>query len=123
MATLPPDPTLDELRAALAPLLPREAAFDGWSAKAVAGAAARLGVDAGTAALVFPDGAAQMIDAWFASVDARMQEAFSDGALAVMPIRARIAALVEKRLDVLAPDREALRRALAILALDRKSVV
>ena len=29
--TLPADPTLDEIRAALAPLVAANAAFDGWS--------------------------------------------------------------------------------------------
>jgi ubiquinone biosynthesis protein COQ9 len=37
--------------------------------------------------------------------------------LAAMSIRKKIAALVEARLDLLAPDREALRRAYAVLAL------
>lgn len=116
MAMLPPDPTLDEVRAALAPLLPRQAAFDGWNIKAISSAAAQLGVDADMAALAFPGGATEMIDAWFASVDAAMASALPAEQLAQMKIRARILALVEKRLELLAPDREALRRALAILA-------
>ncbi len=117
MTTLPPDPTLDEVRAALAPLLPRQAAFDGWNARAIASAAAQLGVDADMAALAFPGGATDMIDAWFAWVDAQMAQALPAEHLAQMKIRARILALVEKRLELLAPEREALRRALAILAI------
>ncbi len=35
---LPPDPTLDEIRAALAPAVARNAAFDGWTEAAVAAA-------------------------------------------------------------------------------------
>ena len=38
MTALPPDPTLDELRAALATLVAANAAFDGWSGDAVANA-------------------------------------------------------------------------------------
>ena len=45
---------LDELRAALAPLLPAHAAFDGWGEKALAMAAAELGVPADRARLAFP---------------------------------------------------------------------
>jgi len=58
-----------------------------------------------------------MIDAWFASIDAAMAEALPHETLATMKIRARIAALVEARIDAVAPYRESLRRALAILAL------
>ena len=37
--TLPNDPTLDEIRAYLAPHIAREAAFDGWTKEAVINAA------------------------------------------------------------------------------------
>lgn len=111
------DRTLDEIRALLAPALARHAAFDGWRPQAVAMAAAEQGVDADIAALAFADGAIDMIDAWFASIDARMIEALPADELATLSIRKKIAALVEARLALLAPDREALRRAIAILAL------
>ncbi|EQA99089.1 ubiquinone biosynthesis protein COQ9 [Sphingobium wenxiniae] len=115
------DMTLDEVRCALAPLLPRHAAFDGWKPEAVAMAAAEKGVDADIAGLAFADGPMDMIDAWFASIDARMMEALPSSSLAAMSIRARITALVETRLALLAPDREALRRAVAIMAMPRNS--
>ncbi|MES2175608.1 MAG: COQ9 family protein [Pseudomonadota bacterium] len=111
------DLTLDEIRALLAPVLARHAAFDGWRPQAVAMAAAEKGVDADIAALAFADGAIDMIDAWFASIDARMIEALPADALAALSIRKKITALVEARLELLAPDREALRRAIASLAL------
>ncbi|MGE4321895.1 MAG: COQ9 family protein [Sphingobium sp.] len=114
---LPDDPTLDELRAALAPLLPRHAAFDGWRPAAAAMAGADRGVDSDIARLAFPGGAADMVDAWFESIDRRMIATLSPETLAAMSVRARITALVEVRLDLLAPDREALRRALAVLAM------
>lgn len=111
------DATLDELRAALAPQLAANAAFDGWNARALDMAADGMGVDRDVAHLAFPGGAVAMIDAWFASIDAAMAARFTPEALAAMKIRERIAALVEARLDLLAPNREALRRALAILAM------
>ncbi len=117
MTMLPDDPTLDEIRAALAPLLPRHAAFDGWRGQAVAMAAADLGVDADIARLAFPGGAVDMIDAWFASIDARMLAALPAATLGALSIRRRITALIEARLDLMATDREALRRALSILAM------
>lgn len=109
--------TLDELRVALAPGIAANAGFDGWRDEALVTAAADLGVDADVARLAFPGGAVDMIDAWFAHVDAAMAERVSLEQVAAMKIRGRIAALVEARLEAMEPDREALRRALSILAL------
>ena len=122
MKTLPEDPTLDEVRAFLAPILPRHAAFDGWRAEAVTMAASEGRVDADIAHLAFSAGAMDMIDAWFASIDSRMLEALTPEKLVTMSIRQRIIALVTARLTLLARDREALRRALAIMALPQNSV-
>jgi ubiquinone biosynthesis protein COQ9 len=110
------DLTLDEIRAALAPGIADNAAFDGWGAAARDMAAEAQGIDRDVAALALPDRVA-MIDAWFAAVDAAMLADLPPEALAAMKVRARITALVEARLAVLAPARESLRRALAILAL------
>lgn len=114
--TLPADPTLDEIREALAPLVANNAAFDGWKAAARDMAADQLGVDRDIAATALPNTTA-MIDAWFASIDRDMLADLPPEKLATMKIREKIAALVETRLDLLAPHRETLRRAFAILAL------
>ena len=114
---LPADPTLDEIRAALAPLIAQNAAFDGFGEAALRDAAARAGVDPDVARLAFPGGARDMVDAWFADVDAAMAAKWPAERLAALKIRERITALVEARIDLLAPNREALRRALALLAL------
>ena len=111
------DLTLDEIRLLLAPSLAENAAFDGWGDAARDMAAEMAGIDRDVAALAFEGGAVAMIDAWFTSIDAAMLLAVPPEQLAVMKIRQRITALVEARLDVLAPHREALRRALAILAM------
>jgi ubiquinone biosynthesis protein COQ9 len=111
------DPTLDELREALAPAIAANAGFDGWSRAALDMAADQLAVDREVARLAFPGGAADMIDAWFAHVDRRMAERLPPETLAAMKIRERIAALVEARLAIARPDKDALRRALAILAM------
>ena len=111
------DPTLDEVRAYLAPLLASQAAFDGWNEKAVAAAAEQTGVDADLAGLAFNDGPVDMIDAWFGSVDEAMAARFSQDELDAMKIRERITALVTARLETMETNREGLRRALAILAM------
>ena len=111
------DLTLDELRALLAPAIAANAAFDGWGDAARDMASEGAGVDRDVARLAFPGGAVDMIDAWFAAIDVRMAAALPPETLAAMKIRERITALVEARLDAVVPDREALRRALAVLAL------
>jgi ubiquinone biosynthesis protein COQ9 len=113
----PDDRTLDELRLALAPEIARAAVFDGWSEQALCQAAALAGVDAAVARLAFSDGAMDMIEAWIESTDAKMQAAFADGHLAAMKIRERIRTLLLFRLDAIAGQEEALRRALAIQAM------
>lgn len=114
--------TLDEIRTALAPEVAANAAFDGWSARAVEAAAAALGIDVDVARLAFPGGPVDMIDAWFAAVDAEMLDRLPAERLGSMKIRQRITALVETRLEIVAPNREALRRALAILALPQNAL-
>lgn len=111
------DPTLDEMREALSKALPQNAAFDGWTPAALEMAATATGIDPAIASLAFPGGAVEMIDGWFASIDRAMTRAVPPEHLAAMKIRARIIALVEARIDAMAPDIEALRRALAILAM------
>jgi ubiquinone biosynthesis protein COQ9 len=111
------DPTLDEMRVTLAAELPKHAAFDGWTPAALVLAADATGINRDVAALAFPGGAVDMIDAWFAHIDAAMLETLPPEKLAAMKIRAKIAGLVEARLDLLSADIEALRRALAVLAL------
>ena len=117
MPALPQDPTLDEIRAGLAAEIAANAAFDGWSDAARDAAADAVGLDRDVAALAFPGGARDMIEAWFAHVDQAMTAAAPAEALAPMKIREKITALVEARLAAIGPNREALRRALAILAM------
>ncbi len=111
------DWTLDEIREALAPGIAANAAFDGWGDAARDMAAQGTGIDTDVARLAFTGGAVDMIDAWFAHVDAVMADALPADALAAMKVRERITALVEARLAAVAADRESLRRALAILAM------
>ena len=118
----PAEMNLDELRAALAPALPGHAAFDGWSDEALAMAAADLGVPPERARLAFKGGQAQMIDAWFDWIDKAMLEAFPPERIAAMKIRDRIRELVLFRLKAIRPHREALRRALAVLAMPQNLV-
>jgi len=120
--TSPLDMTLDELRAALAPLIPGNAAFDGWSDQALAMAAAELGVPAERARLAFPGGALEMIDAWFDAIDRAMASAWPLERVEQLKIRERIRTLILDRIAMINPHKEALRRAFAILALPQNAM-
>lgn len=115
------DATLDELREALAAELPGQAAFDGWTPAALDAAAQALGVDADVARIAIPGGPAQMIEAWFAWVDTEMVRRMPPERVGNMKIRDRITRLVETRLEIVAPHKEALRRAAAILAMPQNA--
>lgn len=119
--TASPDLTLDEMRMLLAPAIADAAVFDGWSAAAVATAAREHGIDPGIAALAFSGGPMAMIAQWIGSVDAAMEQAFARNALAEVSIRERTRRLVTFRLDALAGREEALRRALAIMAMPQNA--
>jgi ubiquinone biosynthesis protein COQ9 len=108
--------TLDELRDTLAPLIPGNAAFDGWSDKALDMAAQQLGVPAARARLAFPNGAMQMIDAWFDAIDRAMAAAWPLERIEKLRFRERIRDLILYRLEIINPHKEALRRATAIIA-------
>jgi ubiquinone biosynthesis protein COQ9 len=116
---LPADPTLDEMRAALGAIIPAHAVFDGWGDTALEAAARAIGIDPGHARLAFPDGAIGMIEAWYTSVDTRLAALFPPERIAAMKFRDRIAALVLARLDLVRPEKQAARSALAILARPR----
>ena len=114
---LPADPTLDEIRVALAPVIGRHAGFDGWSDAAVHAAADEMGVDRDVAMLAFKGKTIDMIDAWVEGIDLELARRLPAEKLNAMKIRDRITALLATRLEIMVPDRESLRRALAIMAM------
>ena len=119
MAEAISDLPLYELRLALAPAIAEAAAFDGWTVAAIDAAAARLGVSADVARLAFPgrNPAMAMIAAWIGAVDADMARALPAETLAAVSIRQRIRRLISFRLEAVGHAEEALRRALAIMAM------
>ena len=114
--------TLDELRLALAPAIADAAVFDGWSDGALVMAAEQMGADLDVARLAFKGGAIDMVFAWIEAIDMAMVAAFPEEVIAAMKIRERIRALVQFRLDAVAGQEEALRRALAIMAMPQNVV-
>lgn len=108
---------LEGLRLKLAMAVGENAAFDGWTQKAVDSAAAQTGIDPAQARLAFPKQPAQMVDAYIQGVDAALQAHFTPERIEAMKIRDRIRALVWFRLELMASAREAVRTGLSILAM------
>jgi ubiquinone biosynthesis protein COQ9 len=116
-AISPTEMTLDELREALAPRVAANAVFDGWGDRALDDAADAIGIPPGRAKLAFPGGGLDMIDTWFAAIDREMERRNPPPELAPLKVSARIRRLILTRLEIARPEREAVRRALAKLAL------
>ena len=113
------DLTLDELRIALAPAIADSAIFDGWTETALVAAAEIEGVDPALAKLAFKGGPMVMVSAWIEAIDAAMARDLPKETLATRKVRDRIRDLVLYRLDAVAGQEEAMRRALAIGAAPR----
>ena len=112
---------LETIRARLALAVGENAVFDGWTVKAVDTAAAQLNIDPALARLAFPKTKIDMIDAYVAAVDAAMLAEFPPEKIAAMKVRDRIRAQLWFRLETMGPAREALRSALAILAMPQNA--
>ena len=108
---------LESLRLKLALKVGENAAFDGWTSKAIDSAAGQLGIDQAQARLAFPKGQAEMVDAYIQGVDAAMEARFTPEIVAQMKVRDRIRSLVWFRLETMGPAREAVRTGLSILAM------
>ena len=112
------DPSpLAQLRCRLALAVGENAVFDGWRAKAVDSAAGQLGVEPAQARLAMPKAPSAMIDTYIQEVDRELAAWFTPERLDGLKIRKKIRSLVWKRLEIMGPAREAVRRALAILAM------
>ena len=121
-APLPADATLDEMRPALARAMAPHAAFDGWGEAALSAAARDLGIAPDVARLAFSGGAMDMINAYIATADSQLAAACPAEKLARLKIRERITCLIRTRLEQATPHKEALRRALAIMAMPQNSL-
>jgi ubiquinone biosynthesis protein COQ9 len=107
---------LEQLRRRLALPVGENAVFDGWTKKAIDTAAEQLGIDPVQARLAMPKGQAALIDLYNQEVDRTLEAYFTPKRMQGMKIREKIRALIWHRLETMGPAREAVRRALAILA-------
>lgn len=97
--------------------------FDGWTRTAFAAGVRDLGADAALADNAFPGGMAELLEFYHRIADLRMVEALGERDLATMKVRQRVALAVRLRLEDNAAHREAIRQALAFLALPQNATL
>jgi len=89
----------------------------GWTEAALEAGLHDLGEEPASHRWLFPRGPLGAIEAWIDLTDRRMEEAAALEDLQALRIPARIRRLIAIRLEQAAPHREALRRALALMAV------
>lgn len=92
-------------------------AFDGWTDRTLALAVEDAGVDAALARLAFPRGGVDLALAYHYQKDAELAERLGDADLLGLRFRDRVAHAIAVRLELVAGDREAVRRGAALFAL------
>ncbi len=110
-------PLAESQRTALIEAMLPDVAFDGWSRATLRAAARRIGVPAAEAAALFPGGTADFVAEFSRWADRRMLDQLEAAPLEPLRVAERIALAIGTRLDIVAPWREATRRALTVLAL------
>lgn len=91
--------------------------FDGWSEQALKRAVEDIGLEPADLLRAFPEGASEALAFFMETLDQAMTEGLQRLPLVTMKLHEKIRAAVVLRLEVAAPHREALRRALAFYAL------
>ena len=112
-----PEAGLEALRREMLAAAIEAAPFEGWTGATLEAAAGAVGAEAGAARLAFPKGVGDLLDFYADQADRRMVAALAAAALDEMRIRDRIAFCVRTRIELLAGEKEAARRAAATLAL------
>jgi ubiquinone biosynthesis protein COQ9 len=113
-----PPERLPERDAAIEAMLP-SVPFDGWTKRALRAGVAAAGMPADEADLLFPLGTIDMIETFCDLADRNMEAAAAD--LPAGPLHKRVRAVIALRLEQNRPHKEAIRRAVAILALPRNA--
>ena len=108
---------LELIRRQLALAVGENAVFDGWTPAAVDASAGQVGIDQAQARLAMPKDQVGKVQIYIEAVDRALEEWFTPERLAGLKIREKIRSIVWKRLEIMEPAREAVRRALSILAM------
>lgn len=111
-----------DLRDSILDALLPHVAFDGWTEKALAEAASRLGLEEAQARMAFPRGIADAITHFSHRADDEAEALIARADLKSMKIRERVAFAVRTRIEVITAHREAARRGGALFALPQYAI-
>ncbi|MGE0417478.1 MAG: COQ9 family protein [Acetobacteraceae bacterium] len=114
MSMFAPPERLSERDAAIEAMLPH-VPFDGWTRTALRMGLAEIGAPADDADLLFPGGASDMVETFCDLADRQMEQ--DAAALTGNRISANVRAVIAARLARQRPHKEAVRRAVAVLAM------
>lgn len=95
----------------------------GWNTAAIAEAAKRAGLTAGEVQIAAPRGTIELIEAFADRFDKAMVSELAGHDLKAMKVRERVTLAVRTRIELLAPHKEAARRAAARVALERNPIL
>jgi ubiquinone biosynthesis protein COQ9 len=110
-------PLAESQRDALIEAMLPDVPFDGWSRATLRAAARRIGMTAAEALALFSGGPAELVACFSRWADRRMLDRLESLPLDQLRAAERVALAVNIRLEIVEPWREAVRRALAVLAL------
>ena len=110
-------PLAETQREALIEAMLPDVVFDGWSRAALRAGARRIGIPTEEARALFPGDAADLVAAFNHWADQRLLDRLETSPLDQLRIPDRIALALTTRLEIIEPWREAVRRALSVLAL------
>jgi ubiquinone biosynthesis protein COQ9 len=116
-ATKTEDDHLTEARNTLIEAALPHVAFDGWSGETLKQAISDSGTDEGLARLAFPRGGVDMAIAFHRMMDRRLADDLANTDLSAMRIRDRVTHCVRRRIELVAPYRDAVRRGAGLFAL------
>lgn len=114
-------PLAESQCAALIEAMLPDVPFDGWSRAALRRAARRIGMPPAEALALFPGGPADFAACFSRWADRRMIDRVEHLPLQQLRVSERVALAIDTRLETVEPWREAVRRAVTILALPQNA--
>ncbi len=111
------DDGLERQRTALLEKALEHVPWEGWTESVLEKAARQASVQPGLEKLLFPKGAADLIHFYSGELDRQMLEALGNADLDARSVRERISFAVRTRVELAGRNKEAARRAAAVLAL------
>ena len=114
-------PLAETQREALIEAMLPDVPFEGWSRAALRTAARRIDMPTAEALALFPGGPADFVACFSRWADRRMLERLEGLSLDPLRLTERVALAVNIRLEIVEPWREAVRRAMTILALPQNA--